>query len=322
MIGLQSLGYIVVATEKLDDWASLATDLLGMQVIDRGTAGMALRMDGLRQRVSLERASGERCAAFGWQVSDAAALEQAATWLDQCGVAVCREATTLADRRRVGGLLSFADPAGNRLEIFHDPVPGDDGFVPGRPISGFRTGTLGLGHVVLTTDNLPMLAKFYTEILGFRLSDFTLRPFEAAFYHLNRRHHSLALIQTGVNGVHHVMVELNAFDDVGQGYDIAQQEPDRIAVTLGRHTNDLMTSFYMRTPSNFMFEYGWGGRNIDPASWEPFECDRGPSLWGHDRSWLSPDKQREAKALRLEAAKRGYSEPVHVLPGNHVAMRD
>ena len=93
-------------------------------------------------------------------------------------------------------------------------------------------------------------------------------------------------------------------------------------MTLGRHTNDLMTSFYMRTPSNFMFEYGWGGRNIDPASWQPFECDWGPSLWGHDRSWLSPDKRAEAKALRLGAAKRGYREPVHVLPDNHVAMHD
>jgi 2,3-dihydroxybiphenyl 1,2-dioxygenase len=322
LIELQSLGYIVVATERLDDWTSFATGLLGMEPIDRGASGMALRMDGLRQRVVLERASGERCTAFGWQVHDAAALERAGDLLDRSGVTVRRESAALADRRGVGGLLSFVDPAGNQLEIFHDPVAGDGAFVPGRPISGFRTGTLGLGHVVLTTDNLPALAKFYTEVLGFRLSDFTLRPFEAAFYHLNRRHHSLALIQTGVNGVHHIMVELNALDDVGQGYDIAQQEPERIAVTLGRHTNDLMTSFYMRTPSNFMFEYGWGGRDIDPASWEPFECDWGPSLWGHDRSWLSPGKRAEARALRLEAARRGYRAPVHVLPGNHVAMCD
>lgn len=322
MIALQSLGYVVVTTEKLGDWGSFATDLIGMEVVDRGASGIALRMDGMRQRIALERGGGERCNAFGWAVRDAAALEQAAAWLEHCGIAVRKETAALADRRYVKDIISFADPAGNRIEIFHDPAAADGAFVPGRSISGFRTGALGLGHVVLTTDNLPTLAKFYTEVLGFRLSDFTLRPFEAAFYHLNQRHHSLALIQTGANGVHHIMVELNMLDDVGQGYDIALQEPHRVAVTLGRHTNDLMTSFYVRSPSNFMLEYGWGGRNIDPASWEPFECNWGPSLWGHDRSWLSAEKRAEAKALRLQAAKLGYREPVQVLPGNHVAMRD
>ena len=47
---------------------------------------------------------------------------------------------------------------------------------------------------------------------------------------------------------------------VGQGYDLACLEEDRIAYTLGRHTNDYMTSFYAKTPSGFFIESGWGGR--------------------------------------------------------------
>jgi hypothetical protein len=47
--------------------------------------------------------------------------------------------------------------------------------------------------------------------------------------------------------MHHLMMEYYSFDDLGQSYDIAQQE-DRVAVKLGRHSNDFMTSFYMRTP--------------------------------------------------------------------------
>ena len=31
-------------------------------------------------------------------------------------------------------------------------------------------------------------------------------------------------------------------------------------MTLGTHTNDRMTSFYVRTPSGFEIEYGFGGR--------------------------------------------------------------
>ncbi len=56
------------------------------------------------------------------------------------------------------------------------------------------------------------------------------------------------------------MMELFSFDDVGQGYDLALGEESRVAVTLGRHTSDFITSFYSWTPSAFMVEYGWGAR--------------------------------------------------------------
>jgi Glyoxalase/Bleomycin resistance protein/Dioxygenase superfamily len=51
--------------------------------------------------------------------------------------------------------------------------------------------------------------------------------------------------------MHHLMMEFYSLDDVGQSYDLAHQE-DRVVVKFGRHPNDLMTSFYMRTPSEFL----------------------------------------------------------------------
>src|SRR5215831_1718858 len=65
-------------------------------------------------------------------------------------------------------------------------------------------------------------------------------PCVARFLHVNPRHHSLAFVQSGKNAVHHVMMELFSFDDVGQGYDLALAEKDRVAVTLGRHTSDFI----------------------------------------------------------------------------------
>src|ERR1700745_3492898 len=118
-----------------------------------------------------------------------------------------------------------------------------------------------------------------------RPSDYIGKPFRAYFFHVNPRHHSLALIETGKSGMHHMMVELFSLDDVGQAYDVALSEPDRIRVALGRHTNDFMTSFYAKTPSSFMVECGWGGRGIDPATWRPFEMEDWPGLWGHARAW-------------------------------------
>jgi hypothetical protein len=39
-------------------------------------------------------------------------------------------------------------------------------------------------------------------------------------------------------------------------------------MNLGKHTNDHMVSFYLRTPSGFNVEYGWGAREMDDATWQ------------------------------------------------------
>ena len=51
-------------------------------------------------------------------------------------------------------------------------------------------------------------------------------------------------------------------------------------MSLGRHTNDMMTSFYVRTPSGFEIEYGTGGVLVDEENWEVENYDA-MSFWGH-----------------------------------------
>ena len=105
-----------------------------------------------------------------------------------------------------------------------------------------------------------------------------------------------------------MMLELFSLDDVGQGYDLVQSDPDKIAVTLGRHSGDYVTSFYTWNPSGFMVEYGWGGQVVDDSTWKPFERKHGPSLWGHDRNWMSPEKREESRAA-LHRVRRGGPAP-------------
>jgi catechol 2,3-dioxygenase-like lactoylglutathione lyase family enzyme len=133
---------------------------------------------------------------------------------------------------------------------------------------GFRTAALGMGHVVLNVEDVEPLLPFYRDLFGFRVSDFGLKPYKLYFFHVNGRHHSFAMVGSGRRTLHHFMVELGSLDDVGQGYDLAQMDDGRVAYTLGRHTNDHVTSFYVNTPSGF-FEYGWGGSVIDPEAWQP-----------------------------------------------------
>src|SRR5512140_775696 len=266
-MAVRALGYDGFGSAALDDWRHFGTGLVGLQAVERGNSLLAFRMDDRKQRIVIDRAMPEGTRFFGWEVADAAALDELAARLEQAGVNVAAEPQALADARRVRGLISFRDPAGNRLEAFYGAEIDATPFSPGRSISGFRTGPLGLGHAVLTVENIDAMMPFYVELLGFGLSDYILKPFRAYFFHVNARHHSLALIETGKSGMHHLMVELFSLDDVGQAYDIALCQQDRVSVTLGRHTNDFMTSFYCKSPSSFMIECGWGGREIDRANW-------------------------------------------------------
>jgi 2,3-dihydroxybiphenyl 1,2-dioxygenase len=317
---IQALGYAGFGSDALDDWRQFGTGMVGLQAVERGNSLLAFRMDDRKQRIVIDRAMGEGTRFFGWEVADATALDELAARLEKAGIPVTAEPRTLADARRVGGLISFSDPGGNRLEAFHGAEIDEKPFRPGRSISGFRTGPLGLGHAVLTVENIEPMMAFYTNILGFGLSDYIEKPFRAYFFHVNARHHSLAMIETGKSGMHHLMVELFSLDDVGQCYDIALGQQDRVNVTLGRHTNDFMTSFYARTPSSFMIECGWGGREIDPSTWKPVEMHHGPSLWGHERVWLPPADREVAREMRMRAAEEGLRAPVQVMEGNYKLM--
>jgi 2,3-dihydroxybiphenyl 1,2-dioxygenase len=314
---LQSLGYVGLRAHDVAEWAEFGVKFLGLQLVDRSRSMLSFRMDDRRQRLVVQGDGGQGAAFFGWEVADSAALDALGARLEGAGVPVQRVPRTVADERRVADACRFVDPAGNVLEVFYGAESASDVFRPGRAISGFRTGPLGMGHVVMNVERLDQVLPFYRDILGFRLSDFTLRPFKAYFLHLNARHHSFAMIETGQNSVHHLMMELFMLDDVGQAYDLALGDEGRIATTLGRHSNDFMTSFYSRTPSGCLVEYGWGGRSIDPERWTPVEMTCGPSLWGHDRDWLSPEGRVEARELRLHAAADGLREPVQVLEGNY-----
>jgi 2,3-dihydroxybiphenyl 1,2-dioxygenase len=317
---LMALGYAGFGSSNLEDWRQFGTNLVGFQAVERGNSLLAFRMDDRKQRIVIDRALAEGARFFGWEVTDAAALDALAARLESAKVRVTAEPASLASARHVTALISFHDPAGNRLEAFHGAEIDTTPFCPGRSISGFRTGPLGLGHVVLTVDNIETMLPFYVDLLGFRLSDYIERPFRAYFFHVNPRHHSLALIETGTNGMHHLMVELFSLDDVGQAYDVALGEKDRVSVTLGRHTNDFMTSFYAKTPSAFMVECGWGGREIDASTWRPVEMHDGPSLWGHERVWLAAADREVAREMRMNAARQGQRAPVQVMEGNYQLM--
>ncbi len=317
---VMGLGYVGMQARDLEPWRRFGTDVLAMQVVERGADTLSLRMDERCQRVLVERGETDAPAYFGFETTDASALQATAGKLEASGVAVTRATEKELAQRRVEAMSWCLDPCGNRIEIFHGQALGEGGVALPRPHSGFRTGPLGMGHVVFHVEDIEASSRFYRELLDFRLSDYMIKPYRLMFLRTNPRHHSVALLQSQKSGVHHVMFEVLALDDVGRSYDAAL-ENWRIGQTLGRHANDWVLSFYAFCPAGFMMEVGFGGRTVDEATWTAREVTHGGSLWGHDRLYLDEDRRRIANEARRNVVKAGLGAPLQITRGQYKEVK-
>ncbi len=288
MAGVTQLCYLGLSVSDVAAWNRFATSQLGLQVVDEGDEGVSyLRMDEYHHRFVLHANGSDDLAYIGWQVPDAGALHALREHLERNGVAVSSGTEEECTARRVLELIKLQDPSGIPTEICYGPMIVTQPFIPGRPMTGFKTGDLGMGHLVAYERSLEDGVHFYRDLLGFRVSDHVRMPTPGGdrtmvFLRCNARHHSIAFTATPPlpKRIHHFMLECNSIDDVGFAHDLCKKQDLPIAAELGRHPVDQMFSFFMGNPSGFNVELGWGGRIVDEASWR-VHYRRGGG-WGHE----------------------------------------
>jgi 3,4-dihydroxy-9,10-secoandrosta-1,3,5(10)-triene-9,17-dione 4,5-dioxygenase len=293
------LGYIRVWEGDLAQWQQFAEGVLGMMAERDGNSRLLVRMDDWVGRfivddspASFSQGPGSPVpnVAIGWECTSEEAWVSARRAIDDAGVptedgdgpaAWCRD------------WFACTDPSGFRCEFFYggklDPA---SQFVSPTGV-GFITGEQGMGHALVFANALPKSLDFYSHVLGYQVregksaDDGTLR---AAFLSPNQREHSLAILATDEpSRLGHVLIEVSELDAVGRAMDRCLDGLAPMTVSLGRHWNDQMISFYLRTPSGFDIEYGFGGRKVAPERWSRRE-QGGTGLmssWGHRR--IGPD---------------------------------
>jgi 3,4-dihydroxy-9,10-secoandrosta-1,3,5(10)-triene-9,17-dione 4,5-dioxygenase len=291
---LKSLGYITISTNDIERWRHFAFGVLGFaQGKGPDPSALYLRMDERAARMILVPGDTERVINVGWEVRDRAALQRVKATLDGAGVPFKQLSQEEADARRVEETITFEDPAGITLEVFHGAVLDHSAVIT--PFGAkFITGDQGMGHIVVPASDPNGLFDFYTEVLGFR-SRGAFRiptppefgPIRVRFLGINERHHSLAIcpaMHQRDPGVVHIMVEVDTLDAVGQALDRINAEGIQLSSTLGRHTNDKMVSFYVRTPGDWDIEFGTEGMRVDETYYTAEEITA-DSYWGHQ--WVS-----------------------------------
>lgn len=286
---IKRLSYVVTGSSDMSAWKGYGTEVLGFEV-GYGSSDrlLYLRADESHHRVAVVADGKDDVASVGWQLADSVALQAAGAALESVDVRVSRGTGEEAADRRVLEFIHFICPhSGVRMELV---VGAEEVFAPPfrstRALSGFRTSAQGLGHVVLYAPDVRAAAEFYVRTLGFGVTDYAMLPnsaYFAAFLHCNSRHHSLAFITRpgAPRKIQHVMFETVSMDDVGLTFDLCTSR-NIITTTPGRHHNDRTYSFYFRNPSGWHFEFGWGPRTIDPATWCTEQYGLRPAnAWGH-----------------------------------------
>lgn len=292
MSHIKQLSYLVIESNNLAEWKSYASDFLGMAVSKEASGGgLRVRMDARPYRFLIKPAEGREASedilAAGFEVANAEALERFATHIRSHGIDIHHATPEELADREVQAMFWLLDPQGLRIEVSYNPKELTDDLVLPLVPGGYLTGEMGFGHIAISAIDLPRCEAFYKDVLGFKLSDYIVQdiqgiPIKFTFFHVNPRHHTLALagIPTPYR-LNHMMVEVNSVDVVGTAMERAKHSGINFYMNFGRHPNDRMLSFYVCTPSNFAVEYGTDGIQIhDDENWVVKTYDA-ISAWGH-----------------------------------------
>lgn len=288
---IASFGYLGIGVSDMPAWHDFAANVLGLMVAGESSDGATLlRMDEMSRRFMLYPSGEDDAIFYGYEVAGKAQLDAMEAKLHAAGVETTRASAGEKKARAVVDMIHCKDPSGLRVELYYGPkVEFERPFRSERALSGFVAGEQGLGHTVLQVPDVAAARHFYEDILGFLVSDYISLPVspkfsvDVVFLHCNPRHHSLALAPSPPGKskrLNHFMIQGTAIDDVGSTYILAKERNIRLIMDLGRHTNDHMMSFYMRSPSGFDVEFGWGARLIDDTTWRVTQHTSG-SIWGH-----------------------------------------
>lgn len=140
-----------------------------------------------------------------------------------------------------------------------------------------------LSHILIFVTDVPRAVKFYTEALGFRLSDKSLDVI--AFLHGAHAsdHHLLAMAKSNGPGLHHSSWVVPSIDDVGMGMEQMYHAGYRKGWGVGRHVIGSNYFYYAQDPwgsfTEFSFDIDFIGADTEwPAGDYPPEDSM--YLWG------------------------------------------
>jgi catechol 2,3-dioxygenase-like lactoylglutathione lyase family enzyme len=300
-MALHQLRSIAIGVPDPDSLAEYYTDF---GLVPTGSGGFATTDGGEQLRV--RTAPTRRLLDLTVGVDDADDLARVARRLRDAGHQPVVEETLLSVTEPVTGLRVTLEVVPRLSQTPRPAIPANG---PGRvDRAGRAPGILRhdpvqprkLGHAVVATTDLAAAAPFFTDLIGFKASDYI--GDRGVFLRCSTDHHNLLLLSAPATFLHHTAWQVDDIDEVGRGASsMLQGHPERHVWGLGRHYAGSNFFWYLRDPAGNFSEY-YADLDFIPedAIWTPetHAGARGLYSWGPPPppSFLAPDDLAELMA--------------------------
>ncbi|MFT8246523.1 VOC family protein [Roseomonas sp. BN140053] len=291
MIRVSKIGHVALFTPELERQVEHYAGLVGLATVARDGDAVFLACPGDHHSVVLRRGEAAGCAALGLQVPRGTELRDVARQLSGHGLAAEHRSDTGPD---LPALVAFDSPDGQRIEIYEERE------ASGASPAGGTIAPLKLGHAAFRVVDPARSVAFFTEVLGFRVSDWMGDFF--AFLRCGPDHHTVNLLRSPAPRLHHLAMELRDWAHVKEACDMLGKRRVPLIWGPGRHTVGHNIYTYHLDPDGQILElYTELDQMSDEAAghWDPrpwhHETPLRPRRWEMDpflsNAWGIPTPQ-------------------------------
>ena len=267
---IYKLGHVEVRVPDLDLCVAYYTEVLGLREVERTPGQVFLKAwdEHDHHSVILTEASRYGIEHVAFKADDINDLERYETELEKWGSTV--ERIPAGTERAMGEAIRFDGPSGHIMEIYTSMEKVGNGLPlnnPGMaPMDLVGIAPPRLDHCLLTTENVPDVARFMQGALGFRLTE-QLVSNEGhqmvVFFERSHQPHDIAFTRGANGGLHHFAFWLDSWSEIGRAADVLRANGIDIDVGPTRHGITRGHTIYFFDPVGNRNEVFSGGYRTD-----------------------------------------------------------
>ena len=238
MIDVLRVGHATFTTPDLERQVSYYSDVLGLIVTERDKNRAFLSTRTGLEAIALERGDASELTRLSFQVAPDADFAAYARELSEHGINSEQRNGISPGAARA---LVFTDIKGTIIELYSDyAFSKDDG-------KQAAVTPLKLGHVAHRVADVQKVVKFYSDVLGFRVSDWRDDTF--AFLRCGVDHHTVNFVVDPKPQLHHIAFEVKDWPELHRASDHLAKNDIRLLWGPGRHIIGHNVAAYRRTPT-------------------------------------------------------------------------
>jgi 2,3-dihydroxy-p-cumate/2,3-dihydroxybenzoate 3,4-dioxygenase len=295
VINLLDIRYVRLGTRQKVETNRFAREVLGLELA-RTEAGCSYFRSDNRDHTLVYFEGDPADHTIGFEVRTVEELDAAGAELSNAGIEVRSGSADECEQRHVNSFIHFKDPTGNKIDLVLGPHHSGRRYFPGRD-----AGITGFSHVGLCTTDAKRDERFWTQVLGARVSDWIG---DAPLLRIDDVHHKVALFPTYRSGVQHINHQVESVDDIMRAWYMLKERGVPIAFGPGRHPTSGARFLYFRGPDDMIYEYSTGVRTFTPeeeANYQPRQFPRANEsfcMWGSVPDIAEFRKQPAAEEAR------------------------